>query len=321
MRLLQLRRFPPAAMHPTTEAVAKGWAQPPVKDWSNRETGAGLHAAALHPLALLVLVWCLAVPAARAQEADLWDRWTVHDSSSTATIDHSRWDDFLRTYVVVGDDGINRVAYRWVTEADEADLGAYIERLAATSISSYARPEQRAFWINLYNALTVQLILDHYPVDSILDIDLAGGFWDNLFGDGPWQRKLIAVEGAELSLADIENRILRPIWEDPRLHYAVNRAALGCPNLQAEAFTARNTDALLEAAARAFVNHPRGVAIVDDELVVSSLYLRYEEDFGGDEVSVIAHLRRYASAALSRALMGRTEIDDDAYDWSLNDMR
>ena len=67
----------------------------------------------------------------------------------------------------------------------------------------------------------------------------------------------------------------------------------------------------------------RGVGdeLVEDELVVSSMYLRFEEDFGGDEVSIIAHLRRYAGAELSRALMGRTEIDDDEYDWSLNDMR
>lgn len=287
----------------------------------NRQIGAGLRAAALHLAALLLVVTLPAWQAARAQDADLWDRWTVHDSSSTATIDHSAWDDFLRSYVVVGDDGINRVAYRWVTEADLAELEAYIDRLQRTPISRFSRPEQRAFWINLYNALTVRLVLYHYPVESIRDIDLAGGFWDNLFGDGPWERKLAVVEEAELSLSDIENRILRPIWEDPRLHYALNPAAIGSPNLQPRAFTAENTDEMLEAAARAFVNHPRGVSIVDDELVVSSMYLRFEDDFGGDEVSIIAHLRRYAGAELSRALMGRTEIDDDEFDWSLNDMR
>lgn len=289
--------------------------------WGNRQISAGLRAAALHLVALLLAMTLPAGQGSRAQDADLWDRWTVHDSSSTATIDHSPWDDFLGSYVVAGDDGINRVAYRWVSEADLADLEAYIDRLQRTAISRYSRPEQRAYWINLYNALTVRLILYHYPVESIRDIDLAGGFWDNLFGDGPWERKLAAIEEAELSLSDIENRILRPIWDDPRLHYALNRATLGSPNLQPRAFTAENTEEMLEAAARAFVNHPRGVAIVEDELVVSSMYLRFEEDFGGDEVSIIAHLRRYAGAELSRALMGRTEIDDDEYDWSLNDMR
>jgi len=256
-----------------------------------------------------------------AQDSHLWDRWTVNDPSSTETIDHSEWDRFLRSYVVAGNDGINRVAYRWVTEADAAALDRYVARLAAMPISRYNRAEQRAYWINLHNALTIQLILKHYPVESILDIDLSGGFFDSLFGDGPWRRKLVAIEEVPVSLDDIVNRILRPIWDDPRLHYGLNRAALGSPNLQAQAFTAANTDALLEAGARAYVNHPRAVEIVDGELVVSSLYLWYEEDFGGDEVSVIAHLRRFAGGELSRALLGRTDIDDDRFDWALNDMR
>jgi hypothetical protein len=276
---------------------------------------------ALHLIAPFLLASCLGAASARAQDADLWERWAVNDPANPETIDHSAWDRFLRTYVVGGKDGISRVAYRWVTEADSAALDAYVDRMAATPISRYSPPQQRAFWINLYNALIVDLVLDHYPVESILDIDLPSGFLDNLFGDGPWRRKLVTVEEAEVSLDDIVNRILRPIWEDPRLHYALNRAALGSPNLQGRAFTADNTDELLEEGARAYVNHPRGVSIVDDELTVSTLYLEFEDDFGGDEVSVIAHLRRYAGADLSRALTGRTEIDDDEYDWALNDMR
>lgn len=272
-------------------------------------------------LALLAALCCVPALARAAPSADLWDRWTAHDAGSQATIDHGAWDRFLKTYVVTGEDEIARVAYRWVTEADAAALSDYIARLEATPISRFGRAEQRAFWINLYNALTVRLVIDHYPVASILDIDLTGGFFDSLFGDGPWRRKLVSVEGAELSLDDIEHRILRPIWEDPRIHYALNCAALGCPNLQREAFTAANADRLLDEGARAYVNHPRGVAIVDGELVVSSLYVWYEADFGGDDVSVIAHLRRYAGAELSRALVGRTDIDDDRYDWQLNDMR
>jgi len=269
-------------------------------------------------LGMLCLV---GAPAGAAPSADLWERWTVHDPDSQASIDHAAWDHFLKTYVVPGDDGISRVAYRWVTAADTSALDAYVARLEATAISRFNPAEQRAFWINLYNALTVRLVLQHYPVDSILDIDLSGGFIDSLIGDGPWQRKLAVVEGADLSLDDIEHRILRPIWTDPRIHYALNCAALGCPNLQGAAFTAANTDALLESAARGFVNHSRGVRIFDGDLIVSSLYLWYEDDFGGDEVSVIAHLRRYAGAELSRDLLGRTDIDDEQYDWTLNDMR
>ncbi len=269
-----------------------------------------------------LLAWLGLAGGARAQAAaDLWDRWTVHDQSSQATIDHAVWDHLLKTYVIPGNDDNNRFAYRWVTAADANALDAYIAALEATPISAYGRAQQRAFWINLYNAVTVRLVLAHYPVASILDIDLSGGFFDSLFGDGPWRRKLVAVEGEALSLDDIQHRILRPIWNDPRIHYALNLAALGSPKLSRDAYTAENAEDQLEAAARAFVNNPRGVAIVDGELVVSSLYLWYESDFGGDEVSVIAHLRRYAGVELSRALTGRTDIDDDQYDWALNDIR
>lgn len=284
--------------------------------------GAWLLRAALLPLMVAGLVaFSWAGPAAAAPDPDLWDRWTVHDPESKAGIDHSAWDNFLKTYVVIGHDGIARVAYRWVTAADAEALDAYIARMEAVSISQFNANEQRAFWINLYNALVVRLVLQHYPVESILDIDLSAGFIDRLLGDGPWKRKLTKVEGAELSLDDIQHRILRPIWTDPRIHYALNQAALGSPNLQREAYTAANTEALLEAGARGYVNHPRGVRIFDDELIVSSMYLDYEEDFGGDEVSIIAHFRRYAGADLSRALIGRTDIDDDEFDWALNDMR
>ena len=250
-----------------------------------------------------------------APSADLWERWQAHDPASTATIDHSPWDRLLATYVVRGRDGIARFAYGRVTEADRAVLDAYVGGLAATPISRYARPDQRAYWINLYDALTVQVVLDHYPVASIMDIDISPG----LFAKGPWDRKLLEIEGEPVSLNDIEHRILRPIWRDPRLHYALNCASLGCPNLAPTAYTAANGEAMLDAGARAYVNHPRGARIDDGRLTVSSLYAWYQEDFGGNDAGIIAHLRRYAAPPLATALAGIDTIADHAYDWSLND--
>ena len=168
-----------------------------------------------------------------------------------------------------------------------------------------------ALWINLYNALTIRTVLDHYPIGSIRDVDISPG----LFEDGPWGEKLIAVEGEPLSLDDIEHRILRPIWRDPRLHYALNCAALGCPDLHPAAFEAPILESQLDEAARAYVNHPRGARIDSGDLIVSSIYVRYAADFGGGDISIIAHLRRYADAALDRALAGRSNIDKDSYDW------
>ena len=250
-----------------------------------------------------------------APRSELWPRWQAHDAGASTTIDHSGWSALLSRYVSTGADGINRVDYgRWSAE-DSAALDAYLDRLAGTAISRVNRAEQYAYWVNLYNALTIRVVLDHYPVDSIRDIDTSPG----LFASGPWGQTLVTVEGEALTLDDIEHRILRPIWRDPRIHYSVNCAALGCPNLLGTAFTAEGLDAMLDAAARAYVNHPRGASVEGGGLVVSSIYEWFKEDFGDSDTGVIAHLREHADPALMAALNGITRISDDDYDWSLND--
>ena len=265
----------------------------------------------------LALLFLPAGAAHAAPKADLWPYWEAHDPASEATIDHAAWAAFLESYVVPGDDGVHRVRYGDVSPADRAALDAYLSDLAAVPIRSYARPEQMAYWINLYNALTVQVVLDHYPVDSIRDIDISPG----LFSSGPWGAELITVEGEALTLDDIEHRILRPIWRDPRVHYGVNCASIGCPDLARAPFTGADLDAQLDQAARAYVNHPRGVTIERDELIVSSIYDWFEADFGSSEAGVIAHLRRYAEPTLAERLARFDAIDGDRYDWRLNDAR
>ncbi len=257
-----------------------------------------------------------ALPVLAAPRAELWPRWSVHDETATQRVDHARWNAWLGRQVVLGDDGISRIAYARVSDAERATLAAYLRELQAQPVSRLARAEQRAYWINLYNATTVKTVLDHYPVPSILRINISPG----LFARGPWRRKLLSVEGAALSLDDIEHRILRPLWNDPRTHYAVNCASLGCPNLLPQAFTADTMEPLLDAGARAYVNHPRGARVDNGRLHVSSIYAWFAADFGGNDAGVIAHLRRYADPPLARALAGITRIAGDDYDWALNDL-
>jgi hypothetical protein len=263
---------------------------------------------------LLSLSGYWSIEALSAPKADPWPRWEAHAPQSSMRIDHTAWTRFLQRHVHAGVTGVNRVAYAKVATADRHALTAYLKALAATPVSKLRRAEQLAFWINLYNALTVDLILDHYPVASIRDIDISPG----LFSDGPWGKTLITIEGVALSLNDIEHRILRPLWRDPRLHYALNCAAVGCPNLRPRAFTAANTPALLDVAARDFINNPRGVRVEGDKLIVSSIYIWFAEDFGGDQAGVIRHLKKFAGPALIEALDNVSEIED-AYDWSLNE--
>jgi len=271
----------------------------------------------------LVTVVALAFPLAGiasfealfAPSADLWPRWQAHDPTSTARIDHAPWQRLLETYVRADDQGLNRFDYGGISAEDRESLEAYIADLVSLPIDSYSKAEQKAFWINLYNALTIRVVVQHYPVASIRDIDISPG----LFSDGPWGKKLVMVAGEALSLNDIEHRILRPIWNDSRIHYAVNCAAIGCPNLQPMAFTGTNSDDLLETAARTYVNAPRGARLEDNMLHVSSIYVWFQEDYGGDDGSVIAHLARYADPELMARLKSIDALKGHDYDWSLND--
>ena len=257
---------------------------------------------------------CGGAPA--APEADLWERWTEHDPASTATVDHGPWSRLLARFVRPGPDGANRFAYAEIDAAARAALDAYVASLAGARPGALARPEQKAYWINFYNALTVRTVLDRYPVESIRDIDISPGW----FSDGPWGAALVEVEGEAVTLDDIEHRILRPIWRDPRLHYALNCAAAGCPELAAEAYRADALEAQLDRAARAYVNHPRGVeATADGGVLLSSIFDWYAEDFGAGRAELFAHLARYAEADLAAALTRGPRISGYRYDWALND--
>ncbi|MGD8368758.1 MAG: DUF547 domain-containing protein [Desulfobacterales bacterium] len=254
-----------------------------------------------------------------APKPDLWPRWEAHDPSSRALVDHSKWGLFLERYLVTGSSsGINRVRYAGVTPEDRQLLETYLAELQAVRVTSLTRAEQKAYWINLYNSLTIKVILDHYPVESITDIDISPG----LFSNGPWKAKLVQVEGEKISLDDIEHRILRPIWKDNRIHYAVNCASIGCPNLQSEPFTAENTERLLEKGAREYIRHPRGARFVDDRrLVASSIYDWFQVDFGGSEAGVLRHLSRYAEPSSADRLIRFQGKIDYEYDWRLNEAK
>ncbi len=252
-----------------------------------------------------------------APAASVWKRWLAYDAQATQVVDHGPWSRFLEIYLVSGKNGINRLDYGGVTRERRSLLDGYLSELSFTVVSALNRKEQLAYWINLYNALTVKVVLDHFPVDSIRDIDISPGF----FSDGPWGKKLITVEGEPVSLDDIEHRILRPIWKDSRIHYAVNCASLGCPNLQPVAYTAENIDRLLVKAAREYINHPRGVRFDGGKLVVSSIYRWFAEDFGSSDENIIMHLRTHAEPVRRGQLKNARQLSGYDYDWSLNGIR
>ena len=274
---------------------------PALAPWSRRAALAGLGAVGWAG------TWSHPVRAALA------DRFSAHDPASTRTVDHRPLADFLGHYLDVGSDGINRMRYGAVTRADRAALGAYLEALQRVEVNTLSRNEQFAFWANLYNAQTLAVVVDAYPVETIRAIR------PSLFAIGPWKKPYLKVAGEALSLDDIEHGILRPGWKDPRVHYAVNCASLGCPNLWPEPFSGADLEPRLDAAAHAYVNHPRGIRIEAGKIVASKIYSWFQEDFGNSETGVLAHVAAYAEAGLARALARFKEIHGYEYDWALND--
>ncbi len=238
-------------------------------------------------------------------------------SAGTAAADdaelHAAWDDILGTYVVPGDDGVNRFDYGALkaNASDSAKLDAYLESFAAFDIETLDENEQFAAYSNIYNALTVQYIVGRYPTKSI-----RSGFIV-----GPWKRVFTEINGEKVSLDHIEHEILRVEWDDPRVHYAVNCAAYSCPNLQTDAWFGETLDEDLNAAAKAYVNDPRGVTIRNNgTLQVSTIYKWFREDFGGSNDGVVAHLLEFAEPELAAQIQAKPRITKHEYDWDLNDV-
>ena len=226
----------------------------------------------------------------------------------------SNWEAALSSHLSAPDPtGLRRFDYeRFVADTDAvAILDTYIAELASSGPPD-GDDEATAYWANLYNAVTIDVVVDNYPVESIRDIR------SGVFRPGPWKRGLVTVDGETLSLDDIEHGILRVHYPDPLIHYMVNCASVGCPNLQPRLWRAETLDADRQSAAREFVNSPRGIRRDKDRLVVSSIYKWYDEDFGGNRSSVIEHIRTYADDERLALIGDADRYDDHAYDWSLN---
>ena len=209
---------------------------------------------------------------------------------------HDQWQTLLQKHV----SPLGVVDYVGL-KSTEATLDKYLSDLSDhVPGGSDLSKEAKAFWINAYNAFTVKLILDHYPVQSIRDI--AGG--------EPWDKKWIQLGSKMYSLNNIEHDILRPMWKDARIHFAVNCAAKSCPPLGNTAFTASNTDRLLEKLTKAFVNNSASNTISSSSLVLSKIFDWYRTDFG----DLAGFIDKYTTVGISSDV----KITYQDYDWSLN---
>ncbi len=270
---------------------------------------------------VLMGVFCLLLFAQTSQlesapNKKLDARWSEFSTTESLSIDHQNWQSFLDKYLLFDEKGQSFMAYNKVSTKDKIALNNYLTYLSQLPPKVLTLKQQMAYWINLYNAQTAVLILDNYPVKSIRKL---GKSWFKL---GPWDDKLLTINGIKLSLNDIEHRILRPIYQQASLHYGLNCASISCPNLSATAFTSKNAQTLLAQGARHYVNHSRGVRFNDDdELVLSSIYKWYKEDFGVSYIDLLTHLIGYANKPLGDKLRAYKGPINYQYNWDLNELK
>jgi len=213
------------------------------------------------------------------------------------TISHMAWDTLLQRYVTAA----GKVDYKSL-KADKKALNAYCQMLADNPVQDdWSRNEKMAYWINVYNAFTVKLIVDNYPAKSILNFD----------GGKTWDVKRIQIGGKKYSLNQIENEILRPQFNDPRIHFAINCAAKSCPPLHNHAYTADNLEASLEAGAKGFVNDPKYNTLTASKAQVSKVFEWYKEDFGD--------LKKFLNKYADNPLKASAAVTFQEYNWELNE--
>lgn len=217
-------------------------------------------------------------------------------NSSLQPLSHQKWNTLLQKHVSSN----GKVDYQGFKN-DEVALQSYLDMLAKNlPQKNWSKNATLAYWINAYNAFTVKLILDNYPVKSIKDIKK------------PWDQEFIILENRAFSLGDIEHKILRKMNE-PRIHFAINCASYSCPNLLNEAYTEPKLEQQLEHAATSFINDKTKNNISKNTIEISKIFDWFSGDFK-KEGSLIDFLNKYTAIKIN----ANARIKFKAYNWSLN---
>jgi hypothetical protein len=223
---------------------------------------------------------------------------------------HEEWTSLLEKHVRA--DGM--VDYAGFV-ADRGVLGKYLDKLSEgmPDPENWSENERLAFWINAYNAFTVKLIIDNYPVESIKDLNPAIAI---PMVSTVWQKKFFSIGGKDMSLDEIEHDILRKEFDEPRIHFAINCASVSCPPLRNEAYVAGRLDEQLEDQAVQFINDPSRNQLDPEEPGLSRIFSWFGGDFRKNG-SLVEFINRYARIPLKED----ADISYLPYDWDLNDAR
>jgi hypothetical protein len=237
-------------------------------------------------------------------------------SAGQASFDHGAFDALLHADVRNG-----MVDYDAFAAAPA--FASYLARLASFDPTTLSPPDQIAFWINAYNAYTIQLINAHRERESIRNIDKTFGL---IRAYGPWKEKLAVVGGTAYGLDDIEQDILRKRYHEPRIHFALVCAAMGCPPLRSEAYVGSRLNAQLDDQARIFLLQSptkNRVDVATNTVYLSPIFVEFRDyikDFGGSETTVGRFISQFYPAGAERDLLasGQFRVEKTPYDWTLN---
>ncbi len=234
---------------------------------------------------------------------------SIRRDTDSKPVSHNIWNGLLQKHVKA--DGF--VDYKGFAK-DSNTLHQYLRLLetAHPSEKNWSRNEQMAYWINAYNAYTIDLIIQNYPVESIKDIKKGVAFVNSV-----WDIKFIKIQGYTYDLNNIEHNILRPVFKDARIHAAVNCASFSCPKLLAEAYTAEKLERQLDDSMRSFINDPLRNRITAGKAEISEIFKWFKGDFERDAGSLREYLNRYAAVKLTKD----TDISHIDYDWKLNEAK
>jgi hypothetical protein len=229
--------------------------------------------------------------------------------SDSKPVSHSIWDSLLKKHV----DDRGMVDYKGMMK-DSTELKNYLNLLSKNhpNEKNWSSEERLAYWINAYNAFTVKLILDYYPVESIKDI---GSSINIPFVSTPWDIKFIEIEGEEYDLNNLEHGIIRKEFNEPRIHFALVCAAMSCPKLRNEAYTAKDLGAQLEEEATYFFNNEEKNKISADKVQLSKLLDWYWGDFKDTAKSRVEYVNRYSKTKAN----ADAKVEYLDYSWKLNE--
>ena len=218
----------------------------------------------------------------------------VTETEKITTVSHAVFNSLLKKYVT-STGVVNYAGFK----TEHSKLKGYINTLKANSPkASWTRNEKLAYWINIYNALTIDLLLNNYPLKSIMKIDKA------------WDKNVVTIDGKNYTLNTIENKVIRPTFKEPRIHFAVNCGAKSCPKLLNEAFTAGRLNAQLQKQTIAFINNTSQNELTENKVKISKIFEWYASDFG----NITTFLAKYSKTTISP----KAKVSYNEYNWDLN---